>query len=127
MFKSLAVIVSISILFQSFPLQLGDFYKLPDLVNHISQHIEKNDSLTDFIAMHYGCELKNHNNEHKEHQKLPFKHINFDSHIQLVIIPSFIENSDSQLENSFKKPSYHYSEPLAHLVSNYIFQPPRAT
>ena len=66
MFKSLAIILSISILLQSFPLQLGDFYKLPDLVNHLSQHIENGDSLTDFMAMHYGCELEDHKNEHKE-------------------------------------------------------------
>lgn len=125
MFKSLAVILSISILLQSFHLQLGDINKIPDLLSHISQHIEEGDSLADFIDMHYGYEFRNHKGEHKEHQKLPFKHTNFDSHIQLVIIPSFIENLESQLDASFKKPGFYYSEPLVHLFSNYIFQPPQ--
>ena len=125
MFKSLAVILSFTILFQSVSMQLGDFDKISNLFNHLSQYFEKGDSLTDFIEMHYGCELNNHKNEHKEHQKLPFKHQNLESHIQLVFIPSTFTSRNLQVEISSKAIGFNYCEPLAHLFSNYIFQPPR--
>lgn len=125
MFKSLAVILSFTILLQSVNIQLNDFDKIPNLFNHLSQHLERGDSFSDFIAMHYGCELNKHKNEHKEHQKLPFKHQNLESHTQMVFIPSIFKGIKSQIEISSKTTGFNYFEPLAHLFSNYIFQPPR--
>ena len=125
MFKSFAIILSLTILLQSIHMQFDDIYKIPNLLSHLSQHIDEGDSITDFFSMHYGCELKNHNNEDKEHQKLPFKHQNLDGLIQLVLVPSFFKTSDSELVVFNKKKRFHYSEPLDHLFTNYIFQPPR--
>jgi len=125
MFKSLSVILSFSILLQSVNIKIDDFDKIPNLFNHLTQHLEQGDSFIEFFSMHYGCELKNHKNEHKEHQKLPFKHQNLDGHIQLVLIPSFFKISNFELKTFHKKSIFYYAEPLAHLFSNYIFQPPR--
>lgn len=125
MFKSFAVILSLTILLQSASMQFDDFDKIPNLFNHISQHLDEGDSIIDFFSMHYGFELENHKNDHNEHQKLPFKHQNLDGHIQLVIVPSFFKTSDLELVIFNKRTRFYYSEPLAHLFTNYIFQPPR--
>jgi hypothetical protein len=106
-------------------MQFDDFDKIPNLFTHISQHLDDGDSLIDFFSMHYGCELENHKNDHNEHQKLPFKHQNIDSHIQLVFIPSFFRILNSELVISNKRTKFHYSEPSDYLFSDYIFQPPR--
>lgn len=53
----------------------------------------------DFMAMHYVCELNKHKNEHKGHQKLPFKHLNLESHIQLVFIMSPFKISNFEISS----------------------------
>lgn len=125
MFKSIAVILSFSILLQSVNIKIDDFDKIPNLFNHLTKHIEQGDSLVEFFSKHYGYELKNHKNEHKEHQKLPFEHQNLDSNIQMVLVHYFVDISNPELEIIHKKSRFHYIEPLDHLFSNYIFQPPR--
>ena len=37
-------------------------------------HLKSGDSFKEFIAMHYGIESNIHEQEHKEHKELPFKH-----------------------------------------------------
>ena len=123
--KILTVILSFTILFQSFDFKINDFNELPTLFDHIVRHIETGDSFADFISLHYGSLANKHKSEHKEHQKLPFKHQNFESHFQLdyILQASNIEVNSSEI--IIKKGEYTYKEPSVNLFANYFFQPPQ--
>jgi hypothetical protein len=82
--KILALTLSFVVLLQSSSIDFSDFSKIDDLVAHVKVHLEQGESITEFIHMHYGDQFKTHKDEHKNHQKLPFKHKKIDSQIQLV-------------------------------------------
>ena len=81
-----AIILSFTILFQSFSFEPGDVYNFSTFINHVSSHIESGDNFADFIDLHYGDKANSHQNKHKEHQDLPFKHQHVDSQMQLVFV-----------------------------------------
>lgn len=120
-----AIILSFTILFQSFSLEIDDFNKFPALVDHISSHLKSGDSFVEFIVMHYGSELTNHEQEHKEHKELPFKHHHTDTHYQIVYL---ICNNNFAIENSVlmnTSKNFTYKEPFTSLLTTTIFQPPK--
>lgn len=126
MYKIASILLTFTILFQSFSFDLEDINKIPTLINHISCHIEKGDSLGDFLSMHYGGEASSHEKDNNEHQKLPFKHQHLDSHFQIVFIfnPS-IFNVDKR-EPIFEKEIFNYKESSTIFIQSSIFQPPKA-
>ena len=123
--KILVIILSFTILFQSFNLDFSDFGKIPTLVNHVVCHFETGDSFSDFISMHYGSEINTHKNEHNEHNELPFKHSHFEIHFQDVYAlfsePIFI----SFKEIAFKENKFAYNEPTSNSFVNSFLQPPQ--
>ena len=126
--KVLVIILSFTILIQSFNFQLEDITKVPTLINHIADHFEAGDSFMDFISMHYGSQYKIHKTKHKEHQKLPLKQYLLHLHLQ-VYISVYTRNL---VVNSFKeinldKKICNYTEPFSSLFSTEIFQPPKHT
>ncbi|WP_111707530.1 hypothetical protein [Lutibacter citreus] len=125
MYKIAAILLSFTILIQSFNFDLEDFNKMPSLVNHFVSHYEKGDSISDFITMHYGDKANYHEKEHKDHKELPFKHQHLDSHFQLAYI--FYTNNLSVLNNELfsKKDIFSYKESLTNSISLSIFQPPQ--
>ena len=75
-------IVAISFLFAFLcaNTEIGQLFKLPNLVHHFSDHQYDNSgqkiSLLDFIAIHYN-DTQHHSDQEKDnHQSLPFKTIN---------------------------------------------------
>jgi hypothetical protein len=123
--KITVVILSFTILFQSFSFDLEDFNKIPTLVEHISCHLKNGDSFTDFIVMHYGSELANHEKDHKEHQELPFKHHHTDAHFHSVYI--ICSNNLEVLSTDFigNQTNFTYKEPFTNPITSTIFQPPK--
>lgn len=82
--------------------EVGQLLKLPNLIQHFSEHHEHTDnhdiSLVDFITIHYNNSDDHHTNKDKgDHQSLPFKTIN-----QSVINVLAFENIT---EFSFREPS----------------------
>ncbi len=73
--KLVAISYSLLILIQSFNFNFEDFSKLSMLFEHAEFHQENyGDSFFDFIAEHYGETKFQHENDHEEHEDLPFKH-----------------------------------------------------
>ena len=123
--KIAVIFLSFTVLFQSFNLNLEDLPKIPHLFEHIKTHIQQGESLREFIAMHYGCEIDFHKNEHKEHQNLPFKKQNFDAHFNIDFI---ICNNLFPLQTypkDFVSTYFMYKEQPIKLFETHIFQPPR--
>ena len=67
---------------------IGELFKLPDLLNHFTEHQAANKSidLFDFISMHYLGNDLNDNDQDKDMQ-LPFKKINTHFSFQIASIP----------------------------------------
>lgn len=123
--KITVVILSFTILFQSFSIEIADFSKISTLVEHFICHFENGDTLTDFMSMHYGSEVDMHENEHKEHKELPFKHKHLDSHFQNVYALFSQEIFNSFNEVSFKEHKFAYNEPTSNSFINSLLQPPQ--
>lgn len=85
---------------------MGQLLKLPNLIQHFSNHQEdadtsgQNISLLDFLAIHYN-DSEHHSNQGKDsHQNLPFKTININVNTVLAF--------ENQPEFSFSKPNIIY-------------------
>ncbi|SFS33077.1 hypothetical protein [Lutibacter maritimus] len=119
-----AFILSFTILFQSFNFEIDDVYKLPTLINHITCHIENGDNFGNFIDLHYGNKSNSHQEKHKEHKDLPFKHQHSDSHMQLFVMNNLKLNV-SNLEIGFNTKNFIYKEPTSNQFTNNFLQPPQ--
>ncbi len=119
--KRAAVIVPLMFLvFVQTP--LGQFLKLPLLVEHYLKHqANEGASFSLFFEMHYA---NNHRDaDWPEDQQLPFKNISFNS-IGFAIVTPFIQPTEMAPAPVDKQFTIHYTyAPQQHLAS--IFHPPR--
>lgn len=125
MHKIVVFILSITILLQSSNFEVMDLNKLPTLVEHIACHFEKGDSLGDFISKHYGNEVNLQEDDHKEHNELPFKHEHMEAHFQYVYALFSNDIFTYFNEISFKENRFAYNEPSTNSFVNSFFQPPK--
>jgi hypothetical protein len=53
----------------------GELLRLPVLVHHYCEHIQwdNNASLLDFLASHYAKQINHPDDQHRDHENLPFK------------------------------------------------------
>jgi hypothetical protein len=125
--KFTAILLSNLILIQSLNIDLESFPKIKVLLEHAQFHKEKyGDTFFDFLSEHYVEDQSQVNNNHKEHEKLPFKHdsqtcSHLNTHFTLNPIIFEIENH-SVLEGV----SYFiYKEPSSSFEKHAVFQPPK--
>lgn len=123
--KLSAILMSFTILFQSFGLEYNDIAKFPTLLFHMSSHIEEGDSLGDFMNLHYGTNVETHQNKHNEHKELPFKHQHSDAHLQLVYVLNFSSLEINTFEKQFENKNYYYTKSFSNSYPNRLFQPPQ--
>ena len=125
MFKLTAFILSFTILAQSASFDIIDITKFSTFFTHINNHIDEGDDFADFIDLHYGNKIDLHQNKHKEHKELPFKHQHIDSNFQFVFVLYSHNLNISSPENRFKLNNFNYKEPTSNLYINNFFQPPQ--
>ena len=89
MFKLTVFILSFTILAQSASFDIIDITKFSTFFTHINNHIDDGDDFADFIDLHYGNKIDLHQNKHKEHKELPFKHQHIDSNLKFVFVLVF--------------------------------------
>lgn len=58
---------------------LGEMFRVPRLIHHYKEHVvwDSNDSFVEFIKKHYAKEINHPDDEHNDHENLPFKSITF--------------------------------------------------
>ncbi len=101
--------------------------RLPTLVHHYFEHVEwdNNNSLIDFLAIHYCKDINHPDDQHNDHENLPFKTGN-DSLMQVVSLPQpqLTISQQSCFGFNFKIPVRNHP---VHSNSNTgsIWQPPR--
>lgn len=127
--KLFAISFSFLMLIQSFNVGAEDISKISVLFEHAQFHQETyGDSFIQFLAEHYGETVDDHENDHEEHQDLPFKHqhqscshLNIDFMIQTH---TFELGYESFTEIPF---NFFYKESTSLFEKPSIFQPPKVS
>ncbi|SDR66426.1 hypothetical protein SAMN05216503_0160 [Polaribacter sp. KT25b] len=116
------------ILLQSLNIDAESFSKINVLLKHAQFHQEKyGDTFFDFLSEHYFEDQYQANNNHKEHEKLPFKHdsqtcSHLNTHFTLNPIIFEIENDDVLEAISY----FIYKESSSSFEKHAVFQPPKS-
>ena len=125
-----SISLSFIILFQSFGIGLVDITEITEFVNHAKYHSERfGDNFFVFVSKHYG-ELKadhdrDHKEEKKEHERLPFQHFSHVSSTIAIIINIKKEEFKTLEFPEFRKHVSHYKAPSSSIHLKGLFQPPR--
>jgi len=119
------IILSFLILNQSVYFDLDDLIKFPALFSHLSSHIEKGDSLGNFISLHYGKKVKSHENKHQEHRKLPFKNQQIENHYHSIFTINRNSFQNRLTVVQFNNKNFSYKDILTTQLTEKIFQPPK--
>ncbi len=127
MMKIIAIFLSNLVLLQSLHVDIKDINKINILFEHAQFHQEKyGQDFAQFLYEHYVDQEADKNQNHQEHQELPFKqgssHFNHLVSV-LEIIPSVFELKIAN--NSFPKKNFFYEESYSESVKPAIFQPPK--
>lgn len=127
MTKLFAILFSILILVQSSNIGFEDISKLNVLLEHAQYHQETyGDSFFEFLTEHYGEDMLQHQNDHEEHEELPFKHKQDCTHIAF----DFTANAQFCLHNTnpilIRIPlNFFYKESSSLFEKPSVFQPPK--
>jgi hypothetical protein len=115
---------------QSFGVHYDDIIQLDELIEHAQFHSDQyGDNMIVFLSKHYG-ELKadhqrDHQEEKKDHEKLPFNH----SASHTCVADVFINTYKSELNviefSDYKSANFYYQAPSSSLHTQGILQPPR--
>ncbi len=130
MSKLFAILLSSLILMQSLHADYDDIVQFDELIEHAQFHkLEHGDNFFVFLSKHYG-ELKedhskNHQEEEKEHEQLPFQ-----CHDHIMAITVFvIQERFSEIEvvelPELEDTHFHYQSSLSTLHKKGLLQPPK--
>lgn len=126
--KLTAIIFSLLILTQSFNIKLEDFSRLQALMEHAEYHKQKyGDTFIQFLVEHYGENKLAHQNEHQEHQSLPFHDSHqMCSHLNAAFInDSFYAFTFKCTDYSYSSSNFLYKESFSSFEKASVFQPPQ--
>ncbi len=123
MSKLLSISLTLSILFQSIGFCPNDMVKIDEFIEHAQFHSEQyGDNILVFIAKHYGelkaTHEKEHQEEKKDHEQLPFQH---QSHLSVVQILFYIQIKKNSRHLSFLNVR-HITFIIKHLLPPYILR-----
>lgn len=126
--KIIVVIYSFLILFQSFNINIEDFSKVNALWEHASYHQEAyGDNFFMFLSEHYGEKMTSHQNDHNDHQDLPFKdtpHIHPHANTAFVLFAPVVFSVYLQISTP-KSLDFFYKKPFSSFEISAVFQPPK--
>lgn len=125
--KILSIAFSILILFQGLTINASDLYKLNTLIEHASFHKKAHgDSFVEFLEEHYINSTFHNQDNHQEHQDLPFKSHkencqNTSTSFTFNILNYSFENK-GLVKNLF---NFFYTENITIFEKPLVFQPPK--
>lgn len=125
--KLFALIFSTLILVQCLNISFEDISKLNVLLEHAEYHHDMyGDNFFEFLTEHYGADMMQHQNDHKQHQNLPFKHHKDCTHIvfDFTIGPQFHLDNSQQSFTEFPF-NFFYKESSSSFEKRSVFQPPK--
>ncbi len=112
--------------------QFTDIAQFDEFIEHAKFHSEEHgDNILVFISKHYG-ELKaehqkNHQEEEKDHEKLPFNHSSGSNAVNTIAFFMDSFKSDFQIPDftATAESNFYYQVPVSNLHEKGLFQPPR--
>ena len=127
MSKVFAILFSTLILVQSSNISFEDFSKLNVLLEHAKFHQESyGDSFFEFLTEHYGESTMQHEDDHEEHQELPFKHQHDCTHITFDFTANQLFKFENGQHNFRQIPfNFFYKESSSLFEKPSVFQPPK--
>lgn len=106
---------------------ISQIFRLPTLIHHYQEHQQQdpNSTIFDFLKAHYASTINHPDDEHKDHEKLPFKSADCSMmHVVKIIHPSSnnyeLRLSEGISIKSIISQSFFYNAYLSN-----IWQPPR--
>ncbi len=129
MSKLFAIFFSTLIMIQSTNISFEDISKLNVLLEHADYHHEMyGDSFFDFLTEHYGSDMQQHQNDHKQHQELPFKHHQDRTHIVFDFTIGSKFNLEDKSQRGIEAPlNFYYKESSSSFEKRSVFQPPKSS
>ena len=127
MMRIASILLSALLLLQSLHLAIPDLAQLDELMEHARYHREQfGDSLLTFLAKHYGDQKMEHQQDHSEHEQLPFQHStpHFLTHSHYFMVLRFAWKGLPEYQEG-QRHHYYYQLPAPGLFENGVFQPPR--
>ncbi|MFT3702461.1 MAG: hypothetical protein QM802_08830 [Agriterribacter sp.] len=106
----------------------GEVLRLPVLAHHYLEHVtwDNNKSLFDFLAKHYAAKINHPDDQHHDHQRLPFKSMDcFALQVVITAPQSFFALSKIILVASEEKNILPDQQYYSSTVLSSIWQPPR--
>ena len=127
MTKLFSIFFSMLILIQSLNIGFEDISKIDDLIEHATFHKEiHGDSFIDFIVEHYAENFTNHDEDHEEHDNLPFKHDSNSFQNTVPLLTVSISSIELRLNPEIQLRSHFFYEDLYSFLNNSsVFQPPK--
>ena len=127
MSKIIAISYSFLILFQSLNISSENISRISTLLEHAEYHQDTyGDSFIEFLTEHYGETMIAHENEHEEHEDLPFKQSHQTcAHTSIAFTfekISFDLNCEAFVEIPF---NFFYKESHSTFEKHSVFQPPK--
>ena len=115
---------------QSFGVHYDDIVQLDELIEHAQFHSDQyGDNMIVFLSKHYG-ELKadhqrDHQEEKKDHEKLPFNHSVSHTCVADVFISTYKSDLNVIEFSDYKSANFYYQATTSSLHIQGILQPPR--
>ena len=108
---------------------MEDISKFDALLQHANYHQEMyGDPFFEFLSEHYGEQMASHQNQHDEHEDLPFKdsqHMFSHINTSFTLFKSVIYSTYTSF--SIKEPlNFSYTEPFSLFEKPSVFQPPKS-
>jgi len=127
--KIFSISLSLIILLQSLGFNFNDLAQIDEFIEHAKFHNEQyGDSLFVFISKHYGELKKDHEEKHqdekKEHNKLPFQNQAPSTIIAFTLDIHLLEFKTLDLMD-FNTSNFYYLDTFSTTHSEKILQPPR--
>mgnify|MGYP003664409520 CR=1 FL=1 len=126
--KIVVIFYSFLILLQSFNINLEDIPKFSALLEHAQYHKAMyGDNFFEFLSEHYGEQKASHDNNHKEHENLPFKDSHhMCTHINTVFTLFSTTNFTTCNQISTEVPlNFFYKNIFSLFEKPSVFQPPK--
>lgn len=127
MTKLVSILFANLILFQSFQIGFDDMAKIDDLLEHASYHQDTyGDTFFEFLAEHYTENFSNHEDDHQEHDNLPFKHDSQNCHHTISIFTLSFNNFEIKPNQEIEyKAHFFYKDLYVFINKPSVFQPPK--
>jgi hypothetical protein len=122
------IAISFLLIFLSANTVFGQLLRLPTLIHHYLEHVvlDNNPSLIAFLQKHYTEKINHADDQHHDHEKLPFKTADSNTaHIVSVVPPHSYSITQLIIEPVSIQQAIYNQKGYSKSYLNSIWQPPR--